>query len=590
MRKFLNMLLVLLLSTPAFSQVYDVATNRSYLFDFKYSELQNEMMGRELELRHFAFADSTIAAHKIINKNVALLAKRYSHDKPFYSKLIQELESREDVEFELKHSSRQLERYNRTQTNIRTPFSIEIEPLSILSKKMTIQVTIKFSDPNERSRNENEISIYHYYMADLSSGSLQRIEKTTDPPLLNKIQKNLSARLNEMYALASNKLDFSEIKLAYDDEDSDYIDDEPVLKDSANSTVPTKSMICKDICERIDISDADFFIYGWGLMVNFQEKTASSKIFNGDGFHLFIPIHEAKSIIQLLPQLSFAATVESPTTSIRDFSLNKVYEKYDETRSPSRLKPFKYSNSAKPKSLKYTRYWIGDNGDTTIANSETIEYNAQGEPLAILSGSRNEYFEYSGSGKITLNTYSRSKPNDSYDDDDRSDAYLYTTEGNLKRKTNIQYRSMTLDEYFYNGNNVYHFNHGPLNEISNNSSIHRYTYTGTVLQSEPSTITHFDNAGVFKATLPNYGRGATLTSRNAQGMLSEVKTGDGTTYFDYDQLGRLISYKSSSEGKINHQISYEYDGQEPLPSREIEIKNPNVGSRYVLKYNWEYFK
>lgn len=142
------------------------------------------------------------------------------------------------------------------------------------------------------------------------------------------------------------------------------------LQEEINSTV-----------KKIDYSEAKIFPYVFGILIEFDAFSSSSKIFNGKAFRLFIPYADRGNFLKTFPHLKpfFAQNPEFPSPQ----DLAKLeqerwgYQKLMIASKKVDIESFVNKNDS-VKSIEISRFQLSDSGDKTLLNKAKIYFDAQG--------------------------------------------------------------------------------------------------------------------------------------------------------------------------------------------------------------------
>jgi len=339
-RKIYSFVLIisfLIASKPLFSQVYDVFTNETLemISGSRWKKINpiNSVFKQEIEIKFFEIASANTAALKSINSQAYDLCHEYITNETKSQELIDEINQRLKVEAELQNSINHRRGW-RNANDSKAPYilsEIRSNIISMVTGKIFIKLEFTFVQRSgSRYSRDDKMKISHYYIANLNDGEIKRLKTNLSKTQLAKIEKKISKKLNDSYDQISPKRKLSELELIrsnreyYGDEDEEELDSAKIAEEY------------KDVCVRIDLSEADFFWFGWGLMLRFQSYTNSSKIYYGNSFQIFFPLKEAKKIWGSMPNFSFIKELSQPKTNLHDFNdiqLNNTI--FDYQRAPS---------------------------------------------------------------------------------------------------------------------------------------------------------------------------------------------------------------------------------------------------------------
>ena len=589
-RKIYSFVLIisfLIASKPLFSQVYDVFTNETLemISGFKWKKINpvNSVFKQEIEINYFEIAPATTAALKSINSQAYDLCHEYITNETKSQGLIDEINQRLKVKAELQNSINHRRGW-RNSNAAETPYKLsEIRSniISMVAGNIFIELRFTFAQ-RSRSRysRDDKIEISHYYIANINDGKIKRLKNNLSKTANEKIKKKISKKLNDSYDQINPKRKLSELELIrsnrkyYGDEDEEELDSAKITEDY------------KDVCVRIDLSEADFFWFGWGLMLRFQSYTNSSKIYYGNSFQVFFPLKEAKKILGSMPNFSFIKELSQPKTNLHDFNdiqLNNTI--FDYQREPSIENLLKINPLNKiPKKLVIKDSTIMRNQRNYYSGKTEIKFNSKGWILSKIFYEENDklsqsnFYTYDSKGNVTSqiteniygdNTYITNK----FDRHFNLIETIYTHGDNSAKTLN-----------FYNENYIYSF------QVNRNLEyFSRMQYDDTKFCKMKNSCYLFDKQGniiAYKSSISN--RGVGQYGRDSLGRIVEThfENDEENFYWNYDSLNRISSFQSYGSRRPKYEVQYFYQGNSALPYKKIKKDFANR-STYESVYYWE---
>ncbi|OYT12351.1 MAG: hypothetical protein B6I18_00885 [Bacteroidetes bacterium 4572_112] len=570
-------------------KVYDVFSNEYMPITnslYKEVNVRNSIFKNEVEVLYFKIKNEDTKAIKSINKQAYAICLDYLTNEKKSMKLMSELEQRLRVRNELQNSKND-DYDRRAEYNQRSNpplHSIKSSIISRIADKLFIRVDFNFK--SEYSRNyydSDDINISHYYVANIKSAKVKRWKNDLTNKQLSILQENLSEQLNRNYSQANSELKLSEIEL---------------LKSNEEYQENNRVEECKNICTRIDLYEADFYCYAWGIIVDFQEYTNSSKIYYGEKFQLFIPYTDAKQIFKNIPKFAFLNHIPNVSTHINNFNILDFYNKAASDRRAPEAENIVELNGIKnsPKSLSIIRSQILRDNTATNFTKQEFEYNTKGQILSkiLYQGKgnvfyRSTFYSYDSAG-LLLSKIVKYK-----DNREESESYTYDHKNNLSR---LAIRSSSDDEnsnklYFYNGNNIYYFTMD--NAISvDNSGISRLRFDKNRIYNTDKNYFAINDKRQIEGivSLRNYNNQGQFGRDSLDRIIEYHNENDRYNYYwNYDSLNRLVEFEQYEFQKNKLHISFLYQGENMLPYKRINIQKYG-GNNTVLEkeLKWEMFE
>ena len=574
-------------------EIYNVFTNESLKLIGTHQKevyVDNSIYKNKIKIRYFEIDAKKSPALKMINDQAYNLCYTYASDESKALKLYQEYKEKLEVYNEMNNSKNSGYSRNACSVNRFQLTRINSQVLSMIGGKIYINVRFLFG--NGYSRNYEGINITHYYVADLKTGKIERYKNTLTKKECNLVQKKIAKRLNETYSMVDMEDKYSALKVRENMMEDYYVDeDAEELSDSAK-----KALENEDVSLRVQLNEADIYWFGWGLIIDFQEYTKSSKIYYGDAFHLFLPWNEAKEIFSGIAEFSFLNELSQPKSKLRGFNLNQMntevlyLEKPPTVEDILKIKPIVNF----PKGLTIQSQRIAENGYISSLNKVSYQFNNEGLVL-----SKNQYqdsiiiqtetFEYDLKGnlirKIIKNRGGR----------ENSKTFVYDAQNNLIKT--IRKESFDFDNtlYFYNGIYIYSM---PLDAIaifdSEVHSIRKMSYGKQEYRSGDLIYllnVQGDVIGKYASINNNY---QTQIGRDSLGRIVESHSGNDRNnyYWNYDSLNRITSFQNYNNQNTGTEYQYYYQDKSLLPIKEeITKSSPYSTARKnitINTYSWEY--
>jgi hypothetical protein len=579
--------------------VYDVFTNQSIEVNIYYKEIipEQPFIKGKIELNYLSLIENSAAA-KSINKQAMDICLQYLNKEAAYLKLHAEMAKKQDVLNELNNSKNQIRHRQENASNLSPNLSgINCNVVSLISDVLLFE--IKFQFKSSYGMEDNDILILHYYNANLKTGQVQPWKNNMNNSQLDKIQKLISPKLNETYNLATSKLDFNELSMLeeedeYEEEyDEDYENEENEGKKSTGTD--SKTIECEDICERINLKEADIYWYGWGLMISFQPYSHSSKIFMGRPFSIFIPLQEAKEILASIPEFAFVQKLKQPETKLRNFNYDKLVNSIGELRKEPKIQDVIQKNLLNkiPKTMVMESFQLFENREKNYRAKSIYEFNTNGKLISKMEYNdreelnRSYFYDYDKAGNIILITKKAQRG------EEETEAFHYDTNANLNHKIFISGSSNFIKHnYFYNGNFIYTYEQGLL-DYEDKAKIKQMVFDGKEFCLE-NVCYILDSSGVTKGLKANkYTMNQGQVGRDGQGRIIQTHFENDryNFYFNYDSLGRFAIYQSFQYHNPEVELQYHYEGNSMFPYKQTKLSTRSGNNTMELEnYTWEFFE
>jgi hypothetical protein len=470
---------------------------------------------------------------------------------------------------------------NRFESGVENDFnsnlkSIDINILSICNNVITFFQNYEYIINKSNGRyNDNDIEIYitKYYTIDIYSQKIMPLKANFKEANLEKVEQELFPFVNQYV---------NEIK-QYFEENPEEEPEEAEYDDESETGYYRRDDIKKDkLNPKIDIKDADFYWFGWGLILKFPDYCKSSYISNGESFSVFIPFDKCKSTLNLFPSyLSFKQLLK-PSHQFNNFDYFEVINDYNNFRQdPSVTSLFKINNVLeKPKKLTASSYQTFKNNQRNYRGDFIYEFNQKWKSFQQMAAKTTySYFVEDENGKQSkrMNTAAAQKAN-----------YIYDEKGNLIVRKSDEPGAGGDYYYFYNQENCYSFN----TESSRNfgdEKITKTSFKNGELCLTDVCITFNNNMQVVAIKMLKNQQYASEIGFDEKGRLVEAHTENDRNnyYFEFDANDRLIKYSTYDFQKVLKELVYFYKDQERLPY--LQKKHTYNNDIFEEEsYKWEY--
>ena len=561
--------------------IYDVFSNKMLSTRLQSKDVESKFLNykNEVDVTYFQVSKTNESALIKLNLLSFDLCADYLKVENKAMSINREVNQRIEIYNELQNSSAQ-DHYSRANSSIQNPpklSDIESDLISMVGNKLFIEISFQFEIPGNRYNGNQEFELKHYYVYDVNTESIKRWENKLSSSQLNKVQKLISNQLNQDYLIATSKLKQSEL---------DLIDEGDEAQES--------EAVCKDICTRIDLKDADLYWYAWGVMVQFQEFTPSSSAYYGKAFRAFIPFEEAKILFSTIPQFSFINGISSPSNDFKNFNLQEFQKQIFKFRGPYNVEDVVAFNpsSSVPKTLTTTRKQLFKNDRESFQNKSVTEYNMQRMVISRTTYHENgsiynsEFYTYDSEGYLAeYLRKDRSKEED-------SKVYYYDANGNLVQVSRISKHNNDKQLYFYNGHHIYTIT---INTLGSNGreTINQYALIDNKYINKGSTYLLDDENKCIASIAEKYVSNQIQVGWDSLGRFVESHHDNDRYHYycKYDDLGRLSQFSHYEYQKPRKIIEYSYRDDSSLPYRRMSTQYSGGQIIWLSEdYEWAFFK
>jgi hypothetical protein len=558
--------------------IYDVFSNEEYKYIKKYKEVKDYELNlnREIDIEYFAMRNEQGNNFDKLNLYIESMALNEWKDKQKKFELTNAIKAKI-----ADYNALKLRNNNRYEHGIENDFntqlrSIEINVISVCNNVITYFQNyeyIAFSNHDGYHQNEIEINITRYYTADTytqnsipliaiyKEGSMTAIQQEI-MPLLNQYVNELKLYLQE------NPDDEAAPDEYDDDSETGYYRKDDVNKSKSNN--------------KIDLKDAEFYWYGWGLMLKFPDFCKSSYINKGESFSLFIPFDQCKVTLELFPAYGSYKKLSKPINQFSNFDYFEVLSEYSKFRhEPSVTSLFKFNNVLeKPKKLTASSYQTFKNDQRNFRGDFIYEFiqTAKNFQQHAAKTTHSYYLEnYNGKTTKRLNKQKTKKNTHVYDD----------KENLIIRKSDELFEGSDY-YYFYNADNCYSFK-TESSEHFGDEQISKTSFKNGQLCLSDMCITFNKNMHVVAVKMLKFQNNDIELGYDEKGHLIEAHTENDRYhyYYEYDAANRLVKYSTYEFQRISKEMVYYYKEQERLPYlQKKHTYNNDIFEEE--QYLWEY--
>lgn len=581
-------LICLLVATPVlFAQkdsISDVFNNRELL----YNNLYKEISARDLNLSdkistsYFTINQTGYSASKL-NKEIEQMATAdwLTEQGKFslYSRVKKMMANYEALANE--KNSRYREAIL-TSTKLK---DIELKPLSVVGDKLTFkeQFGVKLLLQSDRSgEQELNVTLSRYYVADLKSGIVKQLQPSLNNNMQLQVKRVLLPFVTSVYDKLATKGRSRHWPREFGIEEADTDAD----TDTAKKIVEENALIKtgKNL-ENVDLNEADFYWFGWGLMVSFPMYSAATEKLDGEGFAVFLPLDKCRSVLQFLPAYSFIGGYQVPPNNFTNFDYFDLTDRFYGFRSEPAVTQLFYYNKAsvKPKTLTVIANQVMANQQKYFQGKFVYEFSYN-DDLTKYSSRRKDYGYYytNESGKLTKNDNKEART---------AQESMYDEKGNLIYRNTGNASEINGFYFFYNRNNAYFFN-------LESSEVNRETkLTGIDLSNNrlcfPDVCFTLDGEMNPIGVKPRRTyQDDVQIARDSKGRVTEAHMENDryNYYYEYDSNDRLVRYTTYEYTSLQKEVRFFYKENDLLPY--YQTKHTFSGGQDTFQeenYEWVYY-
>ena len=515
-----------------------------------------------------------------INESIKALCLSYLHDEAAYLDIQNVIKERMEVLKQIVQSKSRF-RTNPGRSLNEPPRLIKLRssPVSMVNNNLFIELKFEFEITYRRSQTK-QIDYSRYYVVDLKNSSINRFIVEPDKEQSKNIMELLRHSVNDYYYLSGGRLHHSQTVNLLDAKSKRS----SLMGKPATDTIPVPDGLT-DKSKEIDLSEAKFIWFGWGIMVSFQNFTESSLLFDGRPFNIFLPYEKALKVASILPEFSFVTEIGSVETNLRNINIPEISSQHRFIRGTTdvldlfKLNPVEVT----PKALEMVTFSINRTNRRRFSSKSEILFNSEGQELlrkhfhSRKGHTATTFYEYAENSNLMYQIKINEDDKESYE----YEAYFYDQQNNLAEvKKHSKYSKLRKEYYFYRGNYVYRYQHKVFNRIDGRFTRMKLTEESYCL----SRICYlYDEDGTIMGTTQGQ------VGRDSLGRVIESYFGSNRYYFYYDSAGRLKRSQNFDNHRILREKEYYYRNGEALPYRSTNTHIPN--SRTLEKlYNWEFYE
>lgn len=397
-----------------------------------------------------------------------------------------------------------------------------------------------------------------FYQLNLRNNSIQTFKATPSPQKIGSLKNLIQKKLNQLYLVVTEKVDVFEAKKL-----------DAFLHDKINSTV-----------KEIDYSEAKIFPYVFGILIEFDAFSSSSKIFDGKAFRLFIPYADRGYFLKTFPHLKPFFTQKPEVPSPQDLA-KLEQERWGYQMIASRkvdIESFVNKNDS-VKSVEISRFQLNDGGEKTLLNKIRIYFDAQGRRERRENHNDNGQTNYGQ--KTFYNAKNQIESRLTSQSSITLELFSYDNE-TVQTKTTISQSRKQFPDRDYGGIEIQQ-QHFFYNKMT------KYIINLTPIDERPSTLSR-PNPSFYSRNYPDVIHQNGIL-RNENGGIIEAHAADDRSHYyaKYDAENRLKLIQQYDGYQLKNKKTFTYKENSSLPLKIYDYRYSNYNetkTEYI--YNWEF--
>jgi len=561
-------------------KVFDVFSNEEYSYLQKYKEVKDfELnLNNEFDITYFAMRNEKGQYFDKMNAAIENLALNAWKGKQGKFELSNQVKAKIASYNEFRNRKNDRNRHGISNDYNSYLKSIDIDFLSICNSTISFSQNYAFiitSNSQRYNDEEIKINVTNYYTVDLYTQKISILVKNfneNETTVLEKVLLPLvSASFDEINSnYQKNYTDDENPPVEYNDEDdeTDY------------QTKPSKKSDVSPL--KINLKEADYYWFGWGLMIHFPMYSKSTYICNGDAYSLFIPIDKCKSILHLFPPYASFSQIINPAHQFNNFDYYNLLSNYNKFRQEPSINSFFRINNAldKPSKLNVGSYQTFKNNTKNYRGLFVYEFDKNKPNFQRYAEKINyRYFLENSNGK-TINR-----------ENEQAAAqvnYIYDNRGNLIMRKSDEPYSGGNQYFFYNNQNCYIFSTTD-RDYPGEEKVEKITLNNDELCLTDVCLTFNKSMQVIAIKTLKYQFNDVEIGFDEKGRLVEAHNeNDRYNYYcEYDALDRLIKYSTYEYQRVSKEVEYFYKEDQRLPYlQKKHTYNNDIFEEET--YEWEY--
>lgn len=592
--------------------VYDVVNGKEWSLRSLYGEKIVKQLDENVEttFQWTAFTDSLKPGISKLNANLRRLATTDWLSDQMYARLLKDFRNREKVIREMYYSrSNSDDQYDRTTDPYPAIKEVELRLLSVVGSVAWIEVM--FSADSD-IRNRNELKIKYYYQGSMQTGELRRMSFSQVYYDRQALARFLAPLFTQQYLLQTDKLSEAEKKRRFpagnadsgeedghrkkfwDQKDGTALaEDEEEEQRTVEINSDDSASVCADLCVHIDFSELDFYCFGWGLVVGFQEATSSSRIYNGEPFYIFLEGQQQRLFSEIVRLPELASPSVKPVNHFKDFSLYKLTDGFSMLRNAPdiyQLLNMEEKSAKRVQTLVMESYQLFENNQQNYRGRYVSFFHKDGyltrkifldEKSDTVTDIR---FVYDAANRLSeLYGFGYRKQKE-------VKSYRYDQAGNLVFYEEVEGKEWWRTRYYYNGHVLFYFSMS--DKEAPKEQLTEMSFAGKECCFKTACYKVNDRWQPLQQTNRKYTHEEVHIGRDEAGRLMEVHTENDryNYYFGYDSLDRFALFSTYEETRPMVRLSYQYKDNNRLPYEQLKI-SLHSGQKIIEKevYTWEFY-
>jgi|GEM_PF-5142859 hypothetical protein len=537
----------------AFAQIHDPFTNSSYQKSTR--AVKKEGFSTKSYLpKTLEFNRDYFKAFPKINKRIEKTALDFIRDEGNYlevfGRINNKIETANEIESSYENHRKRSQQWGNPQFD-----GLNIKLIGVFSGKAFFAVHYLFEAKDNEFRKAKIFGERIFYKVNLNTKSITRFQASPPEKQITGLKQLIRKKLNRLYLIATEKVKVFDAK-----KPSDFLETDLNIN-----------------LKKVNYSDAKIYPFTFGVLIEFEAFTESSKLFDGKAFRLFIPYSERAPFINTFPKLSpfFSSKIDWPSAE----NLSKLEQEHWGARQLNLSArhpeiPVKIRKKEGVKSLERLNIQLYENGDSTLVNTSLSFYNPEGQITRsetqnpdgdVTYGQRFSYAEGNLQSKLTLGRTKALTLISYYKDGLESKTTISQSHQEFPGR---DYGGIEIGQshYFYNGMTRFFFTMQNIGEsVLEVRKHYRQVYGSNYNKA-------LESNGIL---------------RNENGNIIEAHSPDGRDHFyaEYDGQNRFHSFKRYEGTYLKEEIDFTYFKNTSLP-KKVHSKQRNTEKEYVYKWGF----
>ncbi|MGM0634976.1 MAG: hypothetical protein ACQESK_02840 [Bacteroidota bacterium] len=547
------------------AQVYDFYTNEKYSVQTK---VENVSIQTDYAPSDFEVYIDEIEDHQVSKKSVKKLqsiALNLLNDAVSFYKIESKINKKIDFINEQEISNQ----YGEKEQYLRPRFSrFNIQLNSIVNNFAFYSISFLFETTSSSYQKNKEIAVTNYYVADFSTGKVEKFDTELNLPTQKKVQKLLQNELEKIYLLATQKIDYKKENRIL------------ALQDSIFDPQKTP--------HRVDFSEAIVLPYASGVLIEFPEHSAAAKKYKTHSFRLFVNQHKLPKFLAAAPRFKkyFNSNLPKTTAEVSAKLLANNFDFNQFKSGPENLAILDIVDFEKDlHKMEIKNYQLSE-GEKRFIGSTAYRFTENNQPLLIEHRNQQQKVVDEVKYQYTKNKLLKSIQKSGYTN--QLELYFYNDDvlnytETISVKTNRYANSSSeaaveirQKQHVFSGNNYYQFTINLLGEYSPSTIFRRSIDDDKICSNYNCLLVDSSNRVVGIQSKRSVGNSAEiLTLEDGRIKESYFDSDRHHFYFSYNDRKQLQEIKHLEHGNLKKQTTYIYS-EESNPRIEITHKNSST--------------